>query len=493
MVDPTLKKQSVSLDEIASLGYNGVITNAYLAKKSFLGPIKIHSILGFNGVVMTDSGAYQILRYGSIDVTNRDIVKYQCEIESDIGVILDIPTSFDVTYEEALKSAELTLQRALEVADIVEECREVLWVLPIQGGTYTDVLKLYAKKSVEVARHGYSIYALGSPTTLLENYMLDKVVDMVFNVRFYLEPAQPLHLFGAGHPIIIPFVVALGVDLMDSASYILYAKDRRYMTRRGTYRLNDLHYLPCTCPVCSKYSVEDLKSMDDRELERLIALHNLYVLRNEIQEIKESIRECRLWEYLEEKARTHPAARRAFEAVKKYLEYIYNRSPYEKPRGRAVFILSEESVYNPKVMIARRKILALNMQLKRPCVTLSPLSKHGEEVGRCYEKLKSNLTALENCSEFLYHPIIGVVPRALVNMYPFSQFESYYVYSSKAVKDLAYTLVEYLMKLSRDSRHLKAYILISTGIDWQEELQKTLELYTEQLRATGIFINILKC
>lgn len=43
-------------------------------------------------------------------------------------------------------------------------------------------------------------------------------------------------------------------------------------------------------------------SMNKAERERLLAIHNLYVLWEEIQEIKARIKEGTLWEYLEEKA-----------------------------------------------------------------------------------------------------------------------------------------------------------------------------------------------
>ncbi|MEM0049157.1 MAG: tRNA-guanine transglycosylase, partial [Candidatus Bathyarchaeia archaeon] len=62
-----------------------VITNAYLVKKHFGEKAKevgIHKLLDFPGVVMTDSGAYQILEYGEVSVTNEEIVRYQEEIGS---------------------------------------------------------------------------------------------------------------------------------------------------------------------------------------------------------------------------------------------------------------------------------------------------------------------------------------------------------------------------------------------------------------------------
>ena len=76
-------------------GFEAVITNAYILKKRFQSlPSEngLHKFLDFDGVVMTDSGAYQILVYGNVEVSQAEIVDYQEHIGSDIATILDIPT-----------------------------------------------------------------------------------------------------------------------------------------------------------------------------------------------------------------------------------------------------------------------------------------------------------------------------------------------------------------------------------------------------------------
>ncbi len=44
---------------------------------------------------MTDSGAYQILVYGEVEVSQEEIVEYQEDIGVDIGTMLDIPTRLE--------------------------------------------------------------------------------------------------------------------------------------------------------------------------------------------------------------------------------------------------------------------------------------------------------------------------------------------------------------------------------------------------------------
>jgi 7-cyano-7-deazaguanine tRNA-ribosyltransferase len=62
-----------------TFGFQAVITNSYIIKKRYDNkPVELglHKFLGYDGAIMTDSGAYQILVYGDIDVS-KEIVAYQ--------------------------------------------------------------------------------------------------------------------------------------------------------------------------------------------------------------------------------------------------------------------------------------------------------------------------------------------------------------------------------------------------------------------------------
>ncbi|MDH5783804.1 MAG: tRNA-guanine transglycosylase, partial [Candidatus Bathyarchaeota archaeon] len=56
-----------------------LITNAYIVKKRFADKAVhkgVHKLLDFDGVLMTDSGAYQILVYGDVEVSPQEILSY---------------------------------------------------------------------------------------------------------------------------------------------------------------------------------------------------------------------------------------------------------------------------------------------------------------------------------------------------------------------------------------------------------------------------------
>ena len=63
-----------------TFGFEAIITNAYILKKRYGDkPAEegLHKFLDFDGAIMTDSGAYQILVYGGVDVSQKEIVAYQ--------------------------------------------------------------------------------------------------------------------------------------------------------------------------------------------------------------------------------------------------------------------------------------------------------------------------------------------------------------------------------------------------------------------------------
>ena len=150
-------------------GCDILITNSYIIKYHLgkVPDLELHKLLDYDGVVMTDSGAYQILVYGEVEVTQPEIIEWQKKIGSDISVILDIPTGWDVPRETVEYTVEETLRRAEAALPLIEDTPN-LWVGPIQGGKHLD---LVAKSAKKIGDMPFDIHALGSPTEVMERYM----------------------------------------------------------------------------------------------------------------------------------------------------------------------------------------------------------------------------------------------------------------------------------------------------------------------------------
>ncbi len=433
VVNPFKQMRDVPISKISEIGFNQLITNAFIIKQR-LGEealkVGVHRLLNFNGVVMTDSGAYQLLMYGGkrIRIDPIDIVNYQEGLGSDIAVIADVPTKDTATYEEALYSVEETLRRAELVHDLISESKTI-WVLPVQGGTYVDLVRRSAKEALKLVN--YRMYAIGSPVTVLEKYEFWKVIDMVATAKMILPPDKPVHLFGGGHPLIIPFMVALGIDTFDSASYILYAREGRYMTEYGTYRIEDLDYLPCECEVCRKYDAKELMELSKSERTRLIAIHNLHVINKEIKKVKIAIREGRLWELLEERARTHPSLREALNSMLKYMEFIERLDPRIKGDVHGIFLYDITSYHRPELRRHREYVVKnIDSWIKGKELILIP----GNPTQKPFRNSKAFNEVLKKvCRDNLikcldevvvFTPFMDLVPISIDQTYPYSQFEA---------------------------------------------------------------------
>jgi len=334
----------LSAKEIKDMGFELVITNAYLWMKR--GEDRdIHEVLGVNGPIMTDSGAYQLLVYGSVDVTNEQIIRYQEKIHSDIGVVLDVPTGI-VTKDEAERTVKETLSSELEALKLISD-EDVVWTAPVQGGTHLDLVKQMVDQAKSL---DYPLYALGSPTPLMEGHRYAELFDLLYEVRVRLPSHKPLHLFGAGHPSMFPFAVALGADTFDSAAYALFAKEGRYMTSTGSEKLENLKEFPCACPVCSTHTPSEVLRMDKKEREKFLAKHNLYVSIAEIRTIKNAINEGRLWDLVESRARAASELWEAFKRFERYSDGFLKHTAVRKIGARGFSVIDEMSTNRPELL-----------------------------------------------------------------------------------------------------------------------------------------------
>jgi len=404
--------QSVDVEFLKRLGFEAVITNAYITLKQY-GDIArqkgIHNIINFDGPIMTDSGGYQVLEYGSIELEPSFIAQFEEDIQSDICVPLDKPTGYGLSYEVAEKYVNETIRNSEETLNLIKSNNKPnsIWVGPVQGAEHLDLVKRSAELLDEM---GYEMMALGSPVQLLESYEFAILANMIGTLKSTVM-SKPIHLFGAGHPLTIPLAVALGCDTFDSASYIMYARDNRYMHPNGTSRLDNLTYLACQCPVCIKMTVREFIDLEQDEKIVELAKHNLYVLRSEVLSVKQAIMEGRLWEYVAQKARAHPKLMEAFKLFMNY-KHLEDGTPLFKKK--AIFFMESIDQYRPEACRIRRIFSSFGTNKKKivlfPDTQVSPFYCSQE-----YFDLSKKFSDYQICT---YNPFIGIIPIEISDIYP---------------------------------------------------------------------------
>ncbi len=397
VINPNL--MSFRAEEMKKYGAEMLIANAYLIyKKEELREeaIKkgIHSFLGCDMPIMTDSGSYQLFEYKDVEVSNREILDFQQRIGSDVCVPLDIPTAPYAKREKTKEDLEETVRRLREARSIIQD---KMLAGVVQGSTFLDLREESAKRAAEI---GFDLYAIGGIVPLLETYKFDTLMDIIISAKTNLPLNAPVHLFGAGHPMLFSLAVALGCDLFDSAAYALYAKGKRYITSDGTIKVDDLQYLPCSCPVCSSYRVEEIKENKD-----LLASHNLWVTFEEMRVVKQSIVEGSLWELCERRCRAYPALLNGLKQMAKYSALIEKYDPITKKRS--FFYLGETSARRPEVL---RYSYRLN-RFKLSGNVLITTTERSKDEDENYDHV------------FFVKPPFGPCPVELAESYPVGQAE----------------------------------------------------------------------
>lgn len=395
VINPNI--QLISPKEMRKFGAEILITNSYIIyRKEELRKAALekglHGLLGFDGPLMTDSGSFQLSVYGSVEVTNEEILDFQQKIGTDIGVPLDIPTPPDVPWKKAEEEVEITANRLKEARALVKG--PMLLAGPVQGSTYPE---LREKNARDLQGLGFDVYPLGAVVPLMEAYRYADLVDVIAACKKGLSPASPVHLFGAGHPMMFALAVALGCDLFDSAAYALYAKDGRYITANGTYHLEKLNYLPCSCPVCTTHTADEIKKASNKE--ELLARHNLYATFEEIRLIKQCIKDGNLLELVEQRCRAHP---KILEGLKRLYTHSDWLEEYDPASKTTFFYCGPESAKRPEVLRFGKRLERFSIE-GRALIRTKPLAGEKE-----YDQVLT------------FKPPFGAFPVEMEEVYPFN-------------------------------------------------------------------------
>ncbi len=433
VVNPNI--EIIPARELKRFGAQIVITNSYIIYRT---PelreeaLKrgVHGLLGVDIPVMTDSGSYQLMVYGDVEVSNEEILRFQIDIGSDIIVPLDVPTPPDADYDTAKSDLEVTLEREREAVKMDRGKR--LLALPIQGSTHADLRR---KSAEEVVKLGADLYPIGGVVPLMDTYRFYDLVRIVLEVKSVLPSNAPVHLFGAGHPMVFALAVALGCDLFDSAAYALYAKDGRYLTPYGTKKLEELQYFPCSCPVCLEHTPEEIRRMDEEDRTRLLAEHNLWISFEELKRIKQAIKENNLFEFVECRIRSHPNLLFAWRQIREYRTLLELFDPSMK---HSFLYTGIESCYRPAVLRHHERVLNVELPDKEEIVISSDEG---------------------HPADFYLRPCFGVVPVEMLESYPAGHAE---IPPSELLEDEALKIaVEGLKKFLKHHSERKFVVIVN--------------------------------
>jgi 7-cyano-7-deazaguanine tRNA-ribosyltransferase len=398
-------------------GAEMVITNSYIIRKSDALRERalrdgVHKTIGWDGPVMTDSGTFQAYFYNKpIEVAPLEIVEFQRRIGVDVGTILDVFTTPDRTREEALAELAETMRRAKEAVAAKDG---MMLAATVQGGLHVDVR---AKSAREVGALDVDLVPIGGVVPLMEQARYAELTRIILAAKQNLPSGRPVHLFGAGHPLVFPFAAALGCDLFDSASYAKFAKDGRLIFPNGTRSLDELEELPCVCPECERWkNASELRRASAAEREGALARHNLHVSFGEIRRIRQAIRDGALWELVEERAAQNPALLDALRVLRgdEECSWLETLEPSSGPRGFQY--RGSHSLHRPGVARLHVRLLTRWRPRSKTCIVLPERTK---PYGESYAPYLAAFA--KSGHDFVVETPFGPVPLEFERLYPVAQ------------------------------------------------------------------------
>lgn len=357
--------KGVSQETLEELGVQILLSNTYhLFLRPGTGTIRklggLHRFMSWDRAILTDSGGYQVFSLSAFRKLREEGVEFRSHLDgalhflspetataaqialgADIIMAFDECTEYPADRQRARQSMEMTARWAerckkyfVEHKDAVpwkqasslkfqlsstdpetrnsqlatRSCSQLLFGI-VQGGTYSDLRRESAERTVEIGFPGYAIGGLsvGEPRLLTR--------EMVEATLPHLPQDHPRYLMGVGTPEEIVEYAALGIDMMDCVLPTRAARHGLLYTSEGKLSIKNARYAQdegpldprCRCRVCARYSrayLRHLYSSNETLAIVLNTVHNLSHYLDTMRQVRQSIEVGHLEAFLSE-VRSH--------------------------------------------------------------------------------------------------------------------------------------------------------------------------------------------
>lgn len=282
----------------------------------------LHAFMGWDGPILTDSGGFQVwslenlrkldeegVEFRSpvdgdvVRLTPERSVEVQCNLGSDIAMVLDDCTPYPATEREARDSMGLSLDWAVRSKAAFEaETRlgesgtagDALLFGIVQGGMFDNLRRESLAGLIDIGFDGYAIGGLsvGEPRDEMEAVMQGLMPAM--------PESSPRYLMGVGTPQDLVRGVQQGVDMFDCVMPTRNGRNGYLFTSRGVLKIRNARHRTadtpldpeCLCYTCANFSRAYLHHLDRcNEMlgPMLMTHHNLHYYHHLMRRLRGSI------------------------------------------------------------------------------------------------------------------------------------------------------------------------------------------------------------
>ncbi len=249
-----------------------------------------------------------------------------------------------------------------------------------------------------------------------------KIVDFIVNLREEIGYQKAIYLPGVGNPTNLALLTYIGIDLFDSTSAIISARNNTLLFEIGLFNKNDLEENPCNCPVCSKTNKKP-KEMNFHE----ILNHNYYALNKEIKHVRNAILQENLRNLVENRIKADPNLTAIIRNLdRNHYEYLEKRTPLQSKSK--LIATSGEALTRPEIKRFQERLINIykkpnsaKILLLLPCSAKKPYS-----FSKSHKLFREKIFTTKNpliVHELIITSPIGLVPRDLELVYPPSSYD----------------------------------------------------------------------
>lgn len=320
-------------EDLKSIGAGIILSNAYHLYlrpgtdivESFGG---LHAFMGWDRLILTDSGGYQIFSLKGLTKIRDDGVEFRSHVDgsahfmtpesnmavqkalgSDIVMALDVCPAADAPSTEVHRALELTRDWARRCAAVPLLPHQRLFGI-VQGGLDLDLRSRSAEDLLDLDLPGYAIGGLSVGESQ------EQMLETAAHTAALLPENKPRYLMGVGMPLDIVRAAAVGIDMFDCVLPTRMGRNGTVFTSHGRLNLrnaackNDPRPIDeqCGCPACRTYSRAYLRHLffcNEIMGPRLATFHNLTFYATMMCRIREAIAAGRFDEWKNEFENTY--------------------------------------------------------------------------------------------------------------------------------------------------------------------------------------------
>ncbi len=309
--------KTVGSEDLEAMGFEQILSNTYHLSlrpgeeliSRFGG---LHEFMGWKGLILTDSGGYQVMSLSDSNVVSDEGVSFKSHLDGskvfltpersieiqgklgvDISMMLDVCPPYPCSKDEAAEAMRRThLWAPRNLSARRDEDQNIFGI--VQGGVHEDLRRESAAFISELPVEGVAIggVSVGEPTE-----MQYPVVEFTAPL---LPAEKPRYLMGVGHPRDILHAVGCGVDLFDCVLPTRQARHHSIYTLEGRVNARSARFTEeqgpwdedSVFPGLERYSAGYIRHLFKAQEFlglRLASLHNLWFYARMMQEIRDAI------------------------------------------------------------------------------------------------------------------------------------------------------------------------------------------------------------